>query len=168
MGIHRTLWSPDTCDCSIEYEWNDSVPSERMVHTVYKVHKVCEAHQHKSILDRHDHYKTILEENQRKNVILAQFMDDFPEHTEEVEPEIGGGTIQEVDNITKLSKLSTETTKPTKRLKSNIKFLYGWTGEGKNRVLHVKFHGADLSDNKKKSFTDSTYKKLGHKKVNVV
>jgi hypothetical protein len=167
MAIHRTLWTPDTCDCSIEYEWDDAVDAKQRTHTAYKVHKVCEAHQHKSISDHHEHYKTILAENQSKNAILEQFMNQFPEHVEVIEPEVSTGSMVLVDNVMKLNE-GTKEQQPTKQLKPNIQFLYGWTGEGKNRILHVKFKGAELSDSKKKSFVSSTQKKLGHKIFNLV
>jgi hypothetical protein len=41
--IKRTLWKPDTCDCEVEYEWDDKIPAaERTIEV--KAHKACPLH----------------------------------------------------------------------------------------------------------------------------
>ena len=63
--IQKTLWSPDTCGCSLEYSWDDSVPQELRTHSISKVIKACPIHSHHP--DKESHYADVLSENQSKN-----------------------------------------------------------------------------------------------------
>ena len=83
MTIKRNLWKPDTCDCEIEYEWDDSVTEASRVHTPVSI-KRCSVHNDISVLA--DSYNTLLSENTRKNIVsgllkenLAQGEDDIRE-----------------------------------------------------------------------------------------
>lgn len=100
-------------------------------------------------------------------------MELFPEHTEIIPQEKQSALTQMVSSVEELSATSEDELLLTqdelpRRLKPHIKFLFGWTGEGKDRVLHVKFHGAKLPANKKKEFKETFNRKLGHQKFNVV
>lgn len=57
-------WQPDTCDCIINYQWDDTLSDADRVHTVKEVIRRCKFHQ---TLDDVTHYDTVLEENTRKN-----------------------------------------------------------------------------------------------------
>jgi hypothetical protein len=61
-----TRWSPDTCDCVIEYSWDDAVPQEQRVHTVSRIVQKCSTHAKLGLSDAH-HFAHVLAENQRKN-----------------------------------------------------------------------------------------------------
>lgn len=64
-----TTWSPDTCSCVIEYEWDDIDSPETRAHTHHASIKSCPAHsQH---YGKAKHYDTVIEENQRKNKALG-------------------------------------------------------------------------------------------------
>lgn len=61
-----TRWSPDTCGCVIDYEWDTDVPAEERVHTT--VHTVqCE--HHKGVSHKECH-AFVLAENQKKNKVV--------------------------------------------------------------------------------------------------
>lgn len=42
--IQTTRWTPDTCDCVIEYQWDDAVDPSVRVHTVYNILSACSDH----------------------------------------------------------------------------------------------------------------------------
>jgi hypothetical protein len=76
MAINTTRWSPDTCKCVIEYQWDTEVPQEQRTHTISKVIARCNHHaQH---TDNHKHYSVLLEENPRKNKVMAALIERFP------------------------------------------------------------------------------------------
>jgi hypothetical protein len=62
MAIKITTWRPDTCECEIEYEWDDNGVDENKVHTLKKFNKVCQAHS-----SNQSGYGSVLTENQNKN-----------------------------------------------------------------------------------------------------
>ena len=72
--MQRTLWYPDTCHgCSMEYEWDDSVPQEQRIHTPVQID------------DPEGEFKgsenmglQIMEENQRKNVAIGEILKENP------------------------------------------------------------------------------------------
>ena len=66
--MNITTWRPDTCDCEIEYAWDDSIPQDGRVHTAHKINRVCPAHVAET--DKVKHYETVLEENHRKNLTI--------------------------------------------------------------------------------------------------
>lgn len=63
MSKKITRWSPDTCGCVLEYEWDTE--EEPRKHTFSKLINRCSVHA-LSPTDK-DCYDTVLEENQRKN-----------------------------------------------------------------------------------------------------
>lgn len=69
MTIQKTLWSPDTCACQIEFEWDDSVPQELRTHTVATIVKACSIHT--SQPNKESHYQEVLDENQSKNKAIG-------------------------------------------------------------------------------------------------
>ena len=67
MTIQKTQWSPDTCRCSIEYEWDDSVSAELRTHTMASIQK-CTIH---SSLTDSNAYVAVVDENQSKNKAIG-------------------------------------------------------------------------------------------------
>lgn len=43
--VKVTRWSPDTCDCILEYEWDEALEDSDRVHTFKKVVKLCSEHE---------------------------------------------------------------------------------------------------------------------------
>lgn len=94
---HINRWYPDTCGCVIEYEWDDSEPEDKRTHRVVRFVKVCDAHKKflplsaketpEEVLmaqeDKERLFSQVLEENRRKNYVLFEIINKFPEFAEE-------------------------------------------------------------------------------------
>jgi len=70
-----TRWSPDTCDCIIEYEWDSAVGPEDRTHSLSRIVKKCPAH---SALSDASTYNEVMSENMRKNKMFASLQKDIP------------------------------------------------------------------------------------------
>lgn len=90
MRMKTTRWSPDTCDCVIEYDWDADLPAEARVHTPSRVVNRCPAHQAQA--DAAAVFTTLLDENPRKNKLLARAMDLLTDKTEAV-VQLDGSTV---------------------------------------------------------------------------
>src|SRR3972149_7475449 len=66
MALRVTRWSPDTCPCGIDYEWDDALPQEARVHVANAIVQACAAHA--AAAAPAAHLVLVLEENQRKNL----------------------------------------------------------------------------------------------------
>jgi hypothetical protein len=73
--IQTTRWSPDTCSCVIEYQWDDSVDSTLRVHTASKTIAQCPQHAGQNLAT---HFGSLIEENPRKNKIIDKILTQFP------------------------------------------------------------------------------------------
>lgn len=81
-----TKWRPDTCDCEIDYEWDETVPQEVRAHVAVGS-KPCAAHAH---LDGHgSHFDVVLGENQTKNKLHGDIVDAVGEG--DTEKKLGQG-----------------------------------------------------------------------------
>lgn len=70
MAIQTTTWKPDTCDCKINYTWDDAVPEKERTFSVGEGTKKCAAHS--SYKNDADLFAAVLEENTSKNIALAE------------------------------------------------------------------------------------------------
>ena len=68
MATKTTKYSPDTCDCVIEYTWDDSVPADIRTHTLSTYINKCSAHS--GLATDQDRWNSIFEENPRKGQAL--------------------------------------------------------------------------------------------------
>lgn len=66
---HITRWSPDTCKCVLEYEWDDL--DRPTVHTFSKLINACDLH---GKIDLKDIFARIKKDNQTKNVIKNELL----------------------------------------------------------------------------------------------
>jgi hypothetical protein len=73
--IQTTRWSPDTCSCVIEYQWDDSVPADTRTHTPATIDKQCARH---SGMWLAAHFNTLTDENPRKNKIIDAILAQLP------------------------------------------------------------------------------------------
>ena len=80
--IKITTWRPDTCECEIEYSWDDSLDENTRVHTAHKINKACSVHQ--TVADKVLHYGIVLEENQRKNKLYGAILENIPAVVQDV------------------------------------------------------------------------------------
>ena len=75
MALNITTWSPDTCKCEIEYEWDDAVSQDLRIHSAHKINKACPFHQ---FADKVQHYNAVHEENTRKNDVFSEVLEKIP------------------------------------------------------------------------------------------
>lgn len=128
---HITRWSPDTCDCIIEYEWDDSVPAEERVHTPTTIVKACSAH---VIVGgptnaAHGVFSQVHEENTRKNKALNEVLEALPDSEKIKESDVEGNQI---------SKFKIE---PKWRFDENRHVEIELPGEiGKNKIFTKSLH----------------------------
>lgn len=74
--IKKTRWKPDTCGCSVLYEWDEKSPDETREHKPVDILK-CEVHL--KINSIQECYDFILEENRKKNNVLNSIALVIPE-----------------------------------------------------------------------------------------
>lgn len=76
--LNLTRWSPDTCDCQIEFLWHkDSAEDDRYAHGLSI--RSCPIHE-KVGTCAHTHFEHILGENQHKNHAYAHIVRHLPQH----------------------------------------------------------------------------------------
>lgn len=127
-----TKWRPDTCDCEIDYQWDDSIDLKDRTHTISKIVKACD--HHKNLLIKVEHYNVVVDENTRKNKVFGQILKNCPNAVEEVDD--GNGNM-------------------VKKLKIGKK--YEWSFD-KDRNLVVNLNGFTESDkNSLKSVSQSLF-----------
>lgn len=64
MTFKTTRWSPDTCGCIVEYDWDDAVSQEQRSHLFRGTVNACLVH---AALAGEAHYNTVAVENRTKN-----------------------------------------------------------------------------------------------------
>lgn len=69
--MRTTRWSPDTCQCVLEYEWDETVPQEDRVHTFKGIVHRCLIHELLGYLENSNLYDKVLQENTRKNGVFG-------------------------------------------------------------------------------------------------
>lgn len=73
-----TRWSPDTCGCIIDLEWDAEAAQEDRTHTALSIVKACPAHAGK-YPGKSEHFDGVLEENQIKNMVLSLIRERHPD-----------------------------------------------------------------------------------------
>ena len=71
--LQVTRWSPDTCGCILEYEWDDTLDENARTHSFKKAVKLCEHHK---ALGANKAYEQVMSENTRKNQVWG-FIEDM-------------------------------------------------------------------------------------------
>lgn len=111
--INITRWSPDTCKCVIEYSWDSELSEDDRTHDFHKVVNKCPDHDgiedHEEV---HDHVKS---ENQSKNLVVAQLLENVPR-------------LKKQDG-----------------LDPSVEFKWEFEGKDKERQLRVRFDNASLT-----------------------
>lgn len=140
VNIHTTSWSPDTCNCIIEYTWDADTPEDGRIHTASKSVRKCSAHS--SIADLTQHFNTLMDENPRKNLTLQTALENLTSQLAATDP--ASGTLV---------------------LKNNITFNWSFSGTAPNRVLTISFTGVTLTTNQKNTLQNFLNTKFGIGKV---
>ncbi len=68
MASHTTRWRLDSCECEVEFTWDDTVPAANRTHTISQVLRRCLTHA--ALTDPATHFSVLLDENPRKNHAL--------------------------------------------------------------------------------------------------
>lgn len=130
-----TRWSPDTCDCVLEYEWDTEDELDSREHTFKNSVKECSAHSEVSLEKK---YPVVLSENRTKNKILKEVIDSVESLRQEV--------IEKGESRFELA--------------DGVKYKYSFSGTGENRVFDFEFTGKDLKKSEKdiiKGIVDSKH-----------
>jgi len=114
MTINITRWSPDTCQCVIEYDWDSTLTEDQRVHTLKTISK-CPIH---AALSNTTAYTTVLDENPRKNMSHQFVLDNGPTLLYDI---VNG----------------------TRQLKPNISLQFTFSGIAPNRVLTIAFNDSN-------------------------
>lgn len=76
MALRVTRWSPDTCGCILEYEWDDSQDENIRTHNFKRSIKACPEH---ATLAGKPLYDQVLSENTRKNIVFDEIQKAHPQ-----------------------------------------------------------------------------------------
>jgi hypothetical protein len=145
MTIQHTTWSPDTCDCVLEYTWDDSKPEEEQTHSISFINKSCNSH--KNLLPNAAvTYSCVLDENNKKNKTLQTALENAP---------------------TQLADIFTGSDGTTQyyKLKDNIIFSFSFSGTAPNRILTVSFIGVTLTNQQKNTLQNKLNQVFGNGNV---
>lgn len=74
MAIITTKWKPDTCDCVIEYKWDNTLLDTDRVHTVSNVVNKCVFHEGSAT--KEECYTKVHDENTRKNKVYGFLIEE--------------------------------------------------------------------------------------------
>jgi hypothetical protein len=150
MRIHYQTWVPDTCRCKVEEKHDLDIKDSPM--ELSRVIRKCPAHV--SVADNELYgvlYSNPDGENKRKNQILRVLL----EH-EDVKG-IGLATLRAASDG-----------KIVPQLREGVEYAWSFTGEGKDRVLHVEIKGQEVQKAKKQEIKDYCDQKYGVGKVEMV
>lgn len=81
MAMKVTRWSPDTCGCQLEYEWDDAVAPESRKHSFKGVVQRCA--EHAGTPQTSELYDAVVDENTRKNYTVGDIGDALSWATEQ-------------------------------------------------------------------------------------
>lgn len=119
MTIQTTRYSPDTCQCILEYQWDDSVDPSIRTHTLANYIRKCSVHA--SQANDTTRWNTVMEENPRKNIGIQLIIDNAP--------------AQFVDTDAQ----------GNKTLKAGLSLDFTVAGTAPNRIFTLIFRGTTLT-----------------------
>ncbi len=139
MTIKTTTWSPDTCNCTLRYKWDDTDPQADVQIDV--VNKSCQYHSN-LLPNIPVTFSCIMDENRKKNNTLQYALETAPSKlADQFTDENGTISLQ---------------------IKNGIAFNYRFDGTAPNRVLYISFLGASLTNNEKNSLQSKLNQKFGN------
>jgi hypothetical protein len=124
MTTRYVTWSPDTCNCVLQYSWDDTLDLNTQNFPVTEVFNKCS--NHSSLATDDDIYSSIKDENTRKNRALQYILDNGPASLYDLAD----------DGVTRV-------------LKPSITFNFSVSGTPPNRVVTVSFSGVTITSNQK-------------------
>lgn len=135
-----TTWYPDTCDCVIQFDDNVVLANGR--NKVVQIHNQCPAHSTPDLADKDAAYDITLGDNQRKNIMHAHIMNEFP------------GLVDDKGE-------------KGRSLKEGINYKFSFEGTGKNRILNIELEGVALNAADRKRIKDLADTNFGNGKVTI-
>lgn len=108
-------WSPDTCGCVINYSWDRDSSENGRVHTFEGSDRKCQ--DHGNFMEQ-DLYNVVVEENQRKNIVLQHALDNIPRFTQ-----------QKIDRKGQTTNIK----------RDDLEYSFFFDGVAPNRILNVMF-----------------------------
>lgn len=142
MAIRTTRWRPDTCDCVIEYTWDDALTPDQVTHTLDTIRRRCAAHV--NLPSDTDVYNTVREENPRKNITHQLLLDNAP------------NTVYDVN------------ADGTRQFKRGIVASWTWSGTAPNRLMTITVTGVTLTTNQKNAIQTKLNERFGISNVTIV
>ncbi len=134
MAIKTTRWSPDTCECILEYTWDNSVPQDQI--TIQPANIIVKCSAHNTIQQSTTVFNTVKEENGRKNISHSVILDNSPSTAYDI-----------VDG--------------NRQFKNGIIVSWSWSGTVPNRILTITVSGIKLTQNQKNSIQAKLDERLG-------
>ena len=119
-----TRWSPDTCGCIVEFEWDNEIPVEQRTHKHYATLTQCAFHKN---MPSEGMYDVLMGENLRKN--------DTVNKLKELQPDYDISQGWYFDDKRKLIVKDTKgvlTPKQKKKVQNEVTLLHG---EGKVEIV---------------------------------
>lgn len=138
MRLVTNRWQPDTCDCIIEFEFDADEPEATRTHTGKTIVKDCP--EHSGLGTPQSFFNAILDENQRKNIVRKDLIDNFTQ-------------LQGTDD------------KGNIILKNGISINFYFTGQDDSRVLHISVSGYTLTTQQKTTIQNIADSRFGIGKV---
>lgn len=74
--MRTTRWSPDTCGCVLEYDWDDAVADDQRTHTYARHVIICVIHA--AVSGGSNRYDAVIEENASRMKVLDYIQANFP------------------------------------------------------------------------------------------
>jgi hypothetical protein len=140
MALRTQTWRPDTCDCVIVQEWDDSLPQDQIVINPISINR-CAAHQ--NIQSTVTASNTVLSENQNKNFGLDEILQNAPNtNWFDIDAQTGSRVF-----------------------KKNIILNWTWSGTPPNRVLTLNFTGVSLTAQQKNTLQTRLNNRFGTGKI---
>ena len=146
VKFHINRWSPDTCKCNFEYQWDEDLPvGSRPI--LWKSNlNVCPEHSGQT---GEPVYTSCLDQNQRKNITIDEIEKQFPDIIETFEDPFTGEP-----NL--------------KRRKFGVTTDWFFTGKDDTRVLNIELRGRPQSIGEKTAMRARLNAKFGTGKVNFI
>ena len=147
VNIKTTDWNPDTCECTIQYTWDEDEPEDIRTTAIKFVRRSCLAHQN-LLPNPAVTYSAVLDENNKKNRTLTEALQTVPSQLANV--------ITNPDGT--LSYL----------LKDNIIFNFSFSGTAPNRILTIQFIGVTLTNQQRNSIQNKLNNIFGSGNVVII
>ena len=147
MVKHTTRWSPDTCSCVIEYEWDDAEQTENKTLTLSNYVNRCSIHS--TLQNDSDRYTTVQDENKRKNITHGLILENAP-----------SSVFDELIDLDKDNNIVTY-----RVFKQNVTFSYSWSGTAPDRILNISISGVNLTNPQKNAIRNVLNNRFGINKV---